>query len=152
MNVSAGGDLFSQVMVSVSRLRQHSAAGGTLSMKNPFGLIPHSLCGNEAVGEEALVGRGPLNDAPGSALDLPGFKRRATLSDGSPVTHVIVNICAGPPIHLAIIDGITAISGGETPWSRRQYVTTSGILRADRGLCILTSSMGLILAWYHASL
>jgi hypothetical protein len=60
MNVSAGGDLFSQVMVLLSRLRQHSAAGGTLSMKNPFGLIPHSLCGNEAVGEEALVGRGPL--------------------------------------------------------------------------------------------
>jgi len=83
---------------------------------------------------------------------LPGFKRGATLSDGSPVTHVIVNICAGPPIHLAIIDGITATSGGKTPWSRRQQVTTSGILRAVRGLYILTSSTGLNLAWYHASL
>ena len=41
---------------------------------------------------------------------------------------IIVDICAARPIHLAIIDGITAISGGETPWSRHQQLTKPGIL------------------------
>jgi uncharacterized protein (DUF362 family) len=139
MKVPTGGYLFSSfefnhcyeetdVMVSLCKLKQHSAAGVTLSMKNQFGLTPNSLYGNEAVSEEATVGRGPLHGAPGAALNLPGFKPGATSSDGSLVTRVIVDICAARPIHLAIIDGITAISGGETPWSRHQQFTKPGIL------------------------
>ncbi len=138
MKVPAGGYLFSSfefnhcyaetdVMVSLCKLKQHSAAGVTLSMKNQFGLTPNSLYGNEAVSEEATVGRGPLHGAPGAALNLPGFKPGATSSDGSLVSRVIVDICAARPIHLAIIDGITAMSGGELPGARGK-LTKPGIL------------------------
>jgi uncharacterized protein (DUF362 family) len=81
------------------------------------------------VSEEATVGRGLFHGELGSALDLPGFKPGANSPDGSLVTRVIVDICATRPIHLAIIDGITAMSGGELPGSGGK-LTQPGILIA----------------------
>ena len=48
------------------------------------------------------------------------------------VPRIIVDVCAARPIHLAIIDGITAMSGGEGPWcgEERLKVTTPGVLIA----------------------
>ena len=115
-------------MVSLCKLKQHSAAGVTLSMKSQFGLTPNSLYGSQAVSEEATVGRGPLHGAIGLARNLPGFKPGAHSPDGSLVARVIVDICAARPIHLAIIDGITAMSGGELPGPGRQQLTKPGIL------------------------
>jgi uncharacterized protein (DUF362 family) len=34
------------------------------------------------------------------------------------VPRIVVDICAVRPIHLAIIDGITSMSGGEGPWCK----------------------------------
>ncbi len=141
MKVPTGGYLFSSfdfnhcyektdVMVSLCKLKQHSAAGVTLAMKNQFGLTPNSLYGSQAVSEEATVGRGPLHGAISSARNLSGFKPGANSPVGSPVARVIVDICAARPIHLAIIDGITAMSGGELPWAGRQQLTKAGILIA----------------------
>jgi hypothetical protein len=50
----------------------------------------------------------------------------------SRVPRITVDICAARPIHLAIIDGIMAMSGGEGPWSgeERLKVTTPGVLIA----------------------
>ena len=48
------------------------------------------------------------------------------------VPRATVDLCAARPIHLAIIDGITAMSGGEGPWcgESRLKVTTPGVLIA----------------------
>jgi uncharacterized protein (DUF362 family) len=47
------------------------------------------------------------------------------------VPRIIADICAARPIDLAIIDGITSMSGGEGPWCGQVAelkVTTPGVL------------------------
>src|SRR5207237_8661336 len=49
------------------------------------------------------------------------------------VPRIVVDVCAARPIHLAIIDGITAMSGGEGPWCSEAAtlkVTSPGVLIA----------------------
>ncbi len=60
-----------------------------------------------------------------------GVHLRFTIDDLR-FTRATVDLCAARPIHLAIIDGITAMSGGEGPWcgEARLKVTTPGVLIA----------------------
>lgn len=136
MKVPGGGLLFSSfqfnhayeetdVLVSLCKLKQHVTAGVTLSMKNLFGITPNALYGGEAGREEAVAGRDPLH-SPGlktdpnfGSIQLPGFKPRKydqPIDPGIRVPRIITDLCGARPIHLAIIDGITAMSGGEGPW------------------------------------
>jgi len=145
LRVPGGGYMFSawdfnhayedtDVLVSLAKLKNHLAAGVTLSMKNLFGLPPNSLYGAEAGKETATAPRFPLHDPKGyENVKLPGLKESGISADSSwRVPRVTVDICAARPIHLAIIDGITAMSGGEGPWSgeERLKVTTPGVLIA----------------------
>ena len=145
LRVSGGGYMFSafdlnhayedtDVLVSLAKLKTHGTAGVTLSMKNLFGLPPSSLYGRNAGNEDATGPRYPLHSSNGyEGMKLPGLKDGAMSADPSwRVPRVIVDLCAARPIHLAIIDGITAISGGEGPWAgeARLKVTTPGVLIA----------------------
>jgi uncharacterized protein (DUF362 family) len=129
--VPSGGYMFSSfnfnhsyqdtdVMVSLCKLKMHVTAGITLSMKNLFGITPNSLYGSEAGSEDALDGRGVLHSPVGfEKIKLPGLKQGITSIDASwRVPRIVADICSARPIHLAIIDGITAMSGGEGPWCR----------------------------------
>src|SRR5258706_3917041 len=106
------------VMVSLAKLKNHITAGVTLSMKNLFGLTPNSLYGDQAGNEDATAGRGPLhNPTEFQKVRLPGLKEGITSTDATwRVPRIVVDICAARRIHLAIIDGITSMSGGEGPW------------------------------------
>ncbi len=146
LRVPFGGYMFSSldlnhsyhdtdVMISLAKLKRHVTAGVTLSMKNLFGLTPNSLYGGEAGTEKAIDGRGPLHSPIGfEKIKLPGLKPDATYSDPfTRVPHIIVDVNAARPIDLAIIDGITAMTGGEGPWCSQAAVikvTTPGILIA----------------------
>jgi uncharacterized protein (DUF362 family) len=145
LRVPAGGYMFSafelnhayedtDVLVSLAKLKNHLTAGVTLSMKNLFGLPPNSLYGSNAGNEDATGPRFPLHDPKGyESMKLPGLKEGITSTDPSwRVPRVTVDVCAARPIHLAIIDGITAMSGGEGPWSgeSRLKLTTPGVLIA----------------------
>jgi len=107
------------VMVSLAKLKNHVSAGVTLSMKNMFGITPTSLYGVEAPGEHAIGYRGVLHrrqeggvaELPG---ELPGFEERDVYFR---VPNVTTDIVAARPIHLAIVDGIRSMSGGEGPWT-----------------------------------
>jgi uncharacterized protein (DUF362 family) len=129
LRVPTGGNLFSSfhlnhayadtdVLVSLAKLKQHLTTGVTLSMKNLFGITPNALYGDEAGTEDALAGRGPLHSpAEFAKIELPGFKKGNSSTDPSyRVPRIVTDICTARPIHLAVIDGITAMSGGEGPW------------------------------------
>jgi uncharacterized protein (DUF362 family) len=147
LKVAGGGYMFSSldlnhvyeetdVMVSLAKLKNHITAGVTLSMKNLFGLTPNSLYGAEAGNEEATAGRDPLHNADKyGKVRLPGLIEGKTFSNDSTwrVPHIVADVCAARPIHLAIIDGITAMSGGEGPWcggEEKLKFTAPGILIA----------------------
>jgi uncharacterized protein (DUF362 family) len=123
------------VMVSLAKLKRHITAGVTLSMKNLFGLTPNALYGSEAGSEKATDGRMPLHDAKGfEKIKLPGLKPDAHFNDPfSRVPHIVVDVCAARPIDLAIVDGISAMTGGEGPWCSQAAdikATTPGVLIA----------------------
>jgi uncharacterized protein (DUF362 family) len=144
LRVPFGGYMFSSfdlnhsyhdtdVMVSLAKLKRHITAGVTLSMKNMFGLTPNALYGAEAGSERATAGRDPLHNAAGfENLKLPGLKADAPYHDPfSRVPHIVVDVCAARPIDIAIIDGITAMTGGEGPWCAQAAtikLTTPGLL------------------------
>ena len=129
LRVPDGGRLFSRfelnhsyadtdVMVSLCKLKQHVTAGVTLSMKNLFGITPNSLYGEEAGSEDATKGRGNLH-SPVSFKQptLPGLKADVKTTEAETrVPRIVTDLCAARPIHLAIIDGITSMSGGEGWW------------------------------------
>jgi uncharacterized protein (DUF362 family) len=129
LKVPTGGLVFSSldlnhayeetdVMISLAKLKNHITAGVTLSMKNLFGLTPNTLYGSQAGDEDATEGRGPLhNPKDFERIRLPGLKDGITSTDATwRVPRIVVDVCAARPIHLAIIDGITSMSGGEGPW------------------------------------
>jgi uncharacterized protein (DUF362 family) len=143
--VPGGGYMFSafdfnhayedtDVLVSLAKLKNHATAGVTLSMKNLFGLPPNTLYGGEAGKETATAHRAPLHDPKGfERLKLPGLKaRRISAEPAWRVPRITVDVCAARPIHLAVIEGITAMSGGEGPWCGEETlkVTTPGVVIA----------------------
>jgi uncharacterized protein (DUF362 family) len=146
LRVPTGGYVFSaldlnhayeetDVMISMAKLKNHITAGVTLSMKNLFGITPNSLYGGQAGNEDATDGRGPLHNPNGfEKIKLPGLKEGITSTDPTwRVPRIVVDVCAARPIHLAIIDGITSMSGGEGPWCSQAAelkLTTPGVLIA----------------------
>jgi uncharacterized protein (DUF362 family) len=144
LKVPSGGFMFSSfnlnhayeetdVMVSLAKLKNHITAGVTLSMKNFFGITPNSLYGDQAGSEDAIAGRGPLHNPRGfEKIKLPGLKDEITVTDPTwRVPRIIADVCGARPIDLAIIDGITAMSGGEGPWCGQVTelkVTKPGVL------------------------
>jgi hypothetical protein len=98
-------------------------------------LTPNSLYGDEAGNEDATAGRGPIHNPKGfEKIRLPGLKEGITSTDPTwRVPRTIVDICSARPIHLAIVDGITSMKGGEGPWcggEEKLTFTSPGILIA----------------------
>jgi uncharacterized protein (DUF362 family) len=161
--VPRGGQMFSSfelnhsyadtdVMVSLAKLKRHLTAGVTLTMKNLFGITPNSLYGSDAGSEDATEGRLPLHQPRGAEkIQLPGLKPGIRSTDpGWRVPRVTVDICAARPIQLAIIDGITAMSGGEGPWCEGAgalKLTTPGVLIAGLN-AISTDAVGTAVMGY----
>ena len=143
--VPGGGHMFSafelnrayeetDVMISLAKLKNHVTAGVTLTMKNLFGITPNALYGEDAGNEDATGGRLPLHNPMGlERVGLPGLRDNITSKDPTwRVPRVTADICAARPIHLGIIDGITAMNGAEGPWcaSKDIRVTTPGVIIA----------------------
>ena len=142
--VPDGGRLFSSlelnhsyeetdVYVSLCKMKEHAtAAGVTLSMKNSFGMTPNSLYGSEGVGEDRVGYRGPIHDAAEGGMrllpgEIPGHQNEIV---GVRVPWTIVDENAARPIHLAIVDGITTMSGGEGWWNPGIAPIAPGVIAA----------------------
>jgi len=124
------------VFVSLAKLKEHVTAGVTLSMKNCFGITPCTIYGDDSpVDEPSLTprgGRGPFHEMnrlpPKSAP--PVVSVNAPKDPGYSVPRVVADLVAARPIHLAIIDGIHSMAGGEGPWCDHVRHVRPGLLVA----------------------
>jgi uncharacterized protein (DUF362 family) len=125
------------VFVSMAKLKNHATCGVTLSLKNCFGTIPASIYGDTAGVDEP-------NESPTNGRLAVGHEGKRQPSKSAPqelhfganhdpgyrVPHIVADVVAARPIHLAIIDGIETIAGGEGPWIRGVRVVKPGLLIA----------------------
>ena len=151
MSVPGGGYVFSyfelnhcyqdtDVFISMAKLKQHLTAGVTLSTKCVFGSTPNSLYGTDGTdaGYENAVGyRGRLHGLvngigtagwngdppPGARTDVT-----PTADAGWRIPRIVADINGARPVHLAIIDGITSMSGGEGPWAPTAAFVSPGVM------------------------
>ncbi len=143
LTVPDGGRLFSyldvnhsyadtDVFVSLCKMKEHATAAGiTLSMKNLFGITPNSLYGVGGPGEGTLGYRGTIHGkSEGWVKLLPGektgFENEVV---GVRVPRTIVDENLARPVHLAIVDGIRTIRGGEGWWN-------AGVSPMDPGVVV----------------
>jgi uncharacterized protein (DUF362 family) len=125
------------VFVSMAKLKNHADCGVTLSLKNCFGIVPVSIYGDDAgvdePNERAYLGRqgvchiGRRQPAKIAPPELhPGVSNTA----GYRVSRIVADLAVVRPIHLAIIDGIESMAGGEGPWVRGVRAVKPGVMIA----------------------
>ena len=125
------------VFVSLAKLKEHGTAGITLSMKNCFGITPATIYGSGAgVDEPSDLPKGgremfhsgerqPPKSAPQE--NDPKSPREG----GYRVPRIVVDLVSARPIHLAIVEGVKTVTGGEGPWMGRHVGGVSpGVLIA----------------------
>jgi uncharacterized protein (DUF362 family) len=135
------------VFVSLAKLKEHRTAGVTLSMKNCFGITPCTIYSQEAPEDEPSIvpmgyrapmhsgSRVPPRSAPQPVAESndPGFR----------VPRITADLVAARPIHLAVIDGIYTMTGGELPRQERNWIHQSvhpGVLIAGMN-CVSTDAV-----------
>ena len=125
------------VMVSLAKMKEHVTCGVTLSLKNMFGATPITIYGDHAGKDEpALEAQGGRGTIFHRGLRQPSRSAPQEKSAGGPpddkwrVPRIVTDICAARPIHLAIIDGIETLAGGEGPWCLGTRAVRPGLMVA----------------------
>lgn len=125
------------VFISLTKLKQHVTAGLTLSMKNAFGMLPMTIYGrNAGVDEPGLDTRGNRAEVMHVGQRAPSKSAPQEVQPASPrdpgyrLPRVITDLCGARPIHLAILDGIETMAGGEGPWNSGVSLAKPGVLIA----------------------
>lgn len=124
------------VFVTIAKLKEHDTTGITLSMKNSFGITPCTIYGKGAGIDEPSEfpsgGRDMLHDGKRqpSRSALPENDPTSPREGGYRVPRIVADLAAARPIHLAILDGIHTMAGGEGPWIRGCRAVRPGVLIA----------------------
>ncbi|MBK5291413.1 MAG: DUF362 domain-containing protein [Acidobacteriia bacterium] len=135
------------VFVSIAKMKEHATAGVTLSMKNCFGITPCTIYGQgspkDEPGQRPAGGRGPFHsgDRQPAASALPENDPSTPRQGGYRVPRIVADLVAARPIHLAVIDGIESMAGGEGPWNRGVRRASPGVLIAGTN-CVTTDAVG----------
>jgi uncharacterized protein (DUF362 family) len=158
MSVPGGGMMFKaydmnpayeecDVFVSLAKLKEHAVAGVTLSMKNCFGLPPTTIygigAGVDAPSEQPSGWREMFhqgNRQP-SKTSLSEIDPSSPRDPGYRVPRVTADMVITRPIHLAVIDGIKTVAGGEGPWIKTMRQVNAGLLIAGTN-CVTTDAVG----------
>jgi len=135
------------VFVSLAKLKEHSTAGVTLSMKNCFGNTPTTIYG-DGVGrdEPSQVPQGGRGGILHDGQRQPPRSSLAEIDPHSPrqpgyrVPRVTADLVAARPIHLAIVDGIESVAGGEGPWVHGFRTVRPGLMIAGTN-CVTTDAV-----------
>lgn len=137
------------VFVSLAKLKEHRTAGVTLSMKNCFGITPCTIYSREAPEDEPSIipvgYRSPMHDGsrvpPKSAPPL--VDKTNSKDPGYRVPRITADLVSARPIHLAIIDGVYSMNGGELPQQQAGYIHQAvhpGVLIAGLN-CVSTDAV-----------
>jgi uncharacterized protein (DUF362 family) len=125
------------VFVSIAKMKEHATAGITLSMKNCFGITPCTVYGEGAGVDEPSIlpkgGRGLIHEGNrGPSKSAPQEKDpKSPRLDTWRVPRTVVDLVSARPVHLAIVEGIKTMTGGEGPWvSPYQKAVEPGVLLA----------------------
>ena len=118
------------VFVSLAKLKEHRTAGITLSMKNCFGTTPCTIYSQQApLDEPSIVPVGYRMDmhlgtrVPPSSAPQPSVAFATWSHDpGYRMPRIVTDVISSRPIHLAVIDGIHTIEGGELPKQSPNFV------------------------------
>jgi len=137
------------VFVSLAKLKNHSSAGVTMSVKNLFGMTPTALYGGDAPNEDSVSARVAI---------LHHAKRKVPAGvppevQADPPTDPLVRVpritadkLGARPVDLAIVAGITTIRGGEGFWNKNTAPIEPKLLFAGRNaVCtdaVCTAVMG----------
>ncbi|HSB15238.1 MAG TPA: DUF362 domain-containing protein [Bryobacteraceae bacterium] len=122
------------VFVSIAKMKEHATTGVTLSMKNCFGITPCTIYGDGAGVDEPSEfpkgGRQPLHSGyrQPSKSALPEKDPTSSREGGYRVPRAVADLAAARPIHLAIIEGIHSMAGGEGPWIPRCAPVRPGVM------------------------
>jgi len=146
--VPQGGHLFpaydlstafseSDVLVSMSKLKEHGTAGVTLSIKNLFGITPTTIYGNKVPLDEPApipyggrqeIGHNGSRQPPRSS---PPEKDPTTpRQPGYRIPRIIADLSAAIPPGLQIIEGIETIAGAELPRAGTTVAVSPGVILA----------------------
>ena len=127
----------SDVLVSMSKIKEHGTAGVTLSIKNLFGVTPTTIYGNRVPVDEPAprpyagrneIGHSGSRQPPKSS---PPEKDPSTPREGGyRIPRIVADLAAAVPVHLAILDGIETIIGAELPRPGTTQAVRPGILVA----------------------
>jgi hypothetical protein len=106
-------------------------------LKNCFGSLPASIYGDDAGVDEP-------NENPASGRGTVGHEGRRQPSKSAPqelrfganrdpgyrVPRIVADLSAARPIHLAIVEGVESMAGGEGPWVQGVRTVKPGVLIA----------------------
>jgi len=130
------------VFVSIGKMKEHRTAGITLSMKNCFGITPCTIYG-EGAGEDepGLVprgGRSPIHSGSRQpSKSSPPEKDPASPREGGyRVPRCIADLVAARPVHLAMVDGIESIAGGEVGGRPEHHVKPGVLIAGLNTVCV----------------
>jgi uncharacterized protein (DUF362 family) len=127
----------SDVLISMSKIKEHGTAGVTLSIKNLFGITPTTIYGNKVPVDEPAprpyggrqeIGHMGRRQPPKSSL--PEKDPTTPREGGYRVPRIVADLAAAIPVSLAILDGIETIAGAELPRPGTTEAISPGVLVA----------------------
>ncbi len=130
------------VFVSIGKLKEHSTAGITLSMKNCFGITPCTIYGDAAPENEPGIvprgGRYPIHSGyrQPSKNSPPEVDPKSPREGGYRVPRCVADLVAARPIHLAIIDGVESMTSSEGPSRFSKYVKPHVLIAGTNTVCV----------------
>ena len=125
----------SDVLVSLTKMKEHTTAGITIAMKNCYGNTPNTIYGGRAGVDEPLpIPRGGRQEIIHAGRRQPPKSSPPEIDPASPrqdtyrVPRCVADVAAACPIHLSVVDFIESMAGGEGPWSPGARPCSPGVM------------------------
>ena len=139
----------SDVFVSMSKVKEHGAAGVTLSIKNCFGITPTTIYGNKVpVDEPSRVPYGGRQEIGHSGSRQPPKSSPSENDPKSPrqagyrIPRIVADLVAAVPVHLAILEAIETITGAELPRRDITKFVSPGFMAVGKN-CVTTDAVAM---------